>query len=450
MRILLTAPPLIEYAPDEKEEHMHSCPDLALYLLAGVVEAEGHQVQVIDPTNFESVFSSPKLLKKTIAGIDLVGISVNTCTWPRGRKLILDLPQPPSGPLIALGGPHVNTMDEYLLRNSRVDYVVRSEAEKSFPALLRTLEKGQDPALAPGISFLRGEDLVRNPLAPPLTPEEMNELPLPKFELMPADYYDVIPLETSRGCLSSCIFCSSPHKRKWRGIKPEQVAERLSQHIPFLSRSTQKAFFLVDDCFTGDHDRLIKISRQLSGFSHPLVFEARIADLVEPGMLEAVSRLPIKVMDMGIESGYQEGLNRVRKKISLQQIQTAADFLVLKEFKNRARFSFVIGFPWETRKEIFTTLEFAFKLSARVQSRLNINWLTVFPGSPIFKNRERWGIKIEEAIYNQERWWMQKDFFQNTHPKLDLKKDPEAVFAFLKLLKELFPTLKAEGILRWY
>jgi hypothetical protein len=106
-----------------------------------------------------------------------------------------------------------------------------------------------------------------------------------------------------------------------------------------------------------------------------------------------------------------------------------------------------MGLPWETRAQVFSTLAFAFKLAHKVQSRLVVSWLTVFPGSPIWRRRDQWGIAIGESDYDRPAWWARKDFFRRTHPGLT-EKDGEAIVTYLQLLKTLFPGIRNDGLLK--
>lgn len=449
MKVLLTAPPLPEFDAWGKvvEPQIRISPNLGLYLLAAVLEQHGHQVSLVDPIAFEALFQSPEAIAKS--EIDVLAISSNSCTWPRVKKLLLALEKLPSRPRIVLGGLHVSLLDEYVARTAPADYLIRGEAEKSFPKLLANLAQGKDPAEVPGITFRRGDEVIRTPLGPLLSPEELAELPLPKFELMPEGYYDAIPIETSRGCFYACIFCSIAYKRSWRGIKPQVLAERFQKLLPHLARTRKRYFFIVDDCFTADHERLIQVAEQWAGIHSQLVFEARITDLITPGLLEAITKLPVGVMEMGVEAGYEEGLRKVGKKLTVAEVNLAAELLAKHGLSEKARFSFIMGLPWETRREIFKTLEFAFKLAHRQNSRLIVSWLRVFPESLVWRKRKEWGMQIEAEDFEQERWWMSEDVFRRTHPRVDLDRDIAPILTYVKFLMRLFPDIRHDGDFKW-
>jgi radical SAM superfamily enzyme YgiQ (UPF0313 family) len=447
MKVLLTAPPFEDLDSTVNKGHLRASPNLGLYLLAAILDEAGHQVKLVDPIDFDAAFN-PETRAATLAGVSALLLSANSCTWPRTRSLLLDLEAAGLRPLSILGGPHGSTLDEHVLRSSPVDYIVRGEGERALPELLAALAAGRDPAGVPGLSFLRDGQPVSNPQGPLLTPEELAALPLPRFDLMPAGYYDLLPVETSRGCHHACIFCSVSFRRNWRGLAPADVISRLERLVPFLERTRERAFFLIDDCFSADHQRLAGLADGLAGFPHPLCFEARIGDVIAPGVIESLVRLPIEVMEMGVECGYEPGLSRVGKKLTLPEVERAAGILLGHDFRARARFSFVMGLPGESRREIEKTLAYAFKLAGRLGSRLIVSWLTVFPGSIVWKKKAEWGIEIEPADYDLERWWRREDVFRRCHPALDPERDLEAVLYYVQLLIKLFPNIRHDGFFR--
>ena len=449
MRILLCSPPLENIATIGEPDHIRICPHLGLYLLTAVLEECGHQVRLVDPVDFESAFGSTESITASVSDIDVIGVSVNSCTWQKARELLLALDALDSRPVTVLGGPHASILDEHILRTAPVDYAVRGEGERSFPMLIDSLSRGRDMSKIPGISYLKDEQLVRNPPGPLLSEEELAELPLPRFELMPDGYYDLIPVESSRGCYHACIFCSIIYRRNWRGISPEALASRLSRQEHLLPRTRHQSFFIVDDCFTADHDRMRRIADELSGLQHQLIFEARITDLIAKGMMDTITSLPVRVIEMGVECGYDEGLARVGKKLTLAQVAEAAEIIKQHDLGDRSRFCFIIGLPWETKKEVFKTLEYAFKLTGRLGARLVASWLTLYPGSIIWRKRQEWGIDINEADYDNYKWWRAKDVFIRSHPGLDAEKDMEEIFAYAQMLMKLFPNIIHDGFFRY-
>lgn len=447
MKVLLTAPAFADPDSTEFSGHLRASPNLGLYLLAAVLSGHGHEVALIDPIDFDAAFA-PDRRAATLAGVEALGVSANSSTWPSARSLLLELEAEDRRPVTILGGSHGSILDEHVLRTAPVDYVVRGEGERALPALLGAIAAGRDGGDLPNLSYRRGEEVIQNPQGPLLTPEELAALPLPRFDLMPAGYYDLLPVETSRGCKHACIFCSVTFRRNWRGLAPAEVEERLRALAPFLEKTRERTFFLIDDCFSADHHRLAGIADRLEGFPHPVCFEARITDVIAPGVLDHLLRLPVKVMEMGVECGYEEGLARAGKRLTLAEVEAAAGLLETRKIGDRGRFSFVLGLPGESRKEIERTLNYGFKLADRLGSRLIVSWLTVFPGSIIWKKKAEWGIEIGSGDYDRPQWWREPELFRRCHPALRFPEDFEAAMTYARLLVHLFPRIRHDGFFR--
>jgi len=83
-----------------------------------------------------------------------------------------------------------------------------------------------------GITYRKGEEIVRNPDRPYI--EDLDSLPFPAHHLWPIDrlrkYGKVVfPLMTSRGCIFWCEFCSAVRMfgRRFRMRSPKNVVDEL-------------------------------------------------------------------------------------------------------------------------------------------------------------------------------------------------------------------------------
>jgi len=423
MKILLTAPPLPDLGDPMASGHIKVCPNLGLYLLAAVAERDGHQAVVVDPVFYDHAFKDPEAMAATMRGVDAIGLSINSCSWPKARDLIAEIDKLDPRPAIVLGGPHPSVLTEHVLEVSAADYVVAGEAERSFPMLLSSLAKGDDPAGTPGINCVRDGKVVTGRPPELLSADELAALPLPRLDLIPQGYYDLLPIESSRGCLHACVFCSVTHRRTWRGLDPDIFAERLEKMAELLPRVTRHAFFIIDDCMSADHARLKAIAERLDGSPHPLVFEARVTDVIADGVIDAVARLNV-------------------------QVEEAARLIDARGLSARSRFSFIMGLPWETRAEVIKTLEYAFKLTGRLGAKLVVSWLVVFPGSTVWRRRGEWNVVVEAEDYDRHGWWSDLELFKRTHPGLEVERDIGDVKTYALMLMKLFPDVKHDGWFR--
>jgi radical SAM superfamily enzyme YgiQ (UPF0313 family) len=242
IKVLLTAPPQIEWPSEPHNADRGSAPSLAIYLLASILREYGHSVQVLDPMSqevksFDNEVRFPTL-EKDVNDVDALCISSTSSDWYATRRMVERVKELiPNIPAI-VGGVHATFLDEHVLKNSKVDYVVRGEGEKALLELLKAIENGKGIHNVLGISYKENGGFFRNGDRPPLTIAEIEETPLPAFDLMPFGLYEDISVESSRGCQFSCSFCSIMHRHLWRGISAEALQKRIEHAQRTCRRDT--------------------------------------------------------------------------------------------------------------------------------------------------------------------------------------------------------------------
>ncbi|MFQ6072348.1 MAG: B12-binding domain-containing radical SAM protein [Methanosarcinales archaeon] len=446
MKVLITSPPMIywflkfgttEY-PDIDAFKKDSMPPLSIYLLASILREKGHSVNLIDPmchqikfpnTNkidINSKISNHDLfefaksvdynysemqfptLEKKINNVDAFCVSSTTLEWFVVKNMMERIKlNDPDIPII-LGGVHATYVDEHILKNSKTDYVVRKEGEKTLVELLNALEKNKNLKEVLGISYKNNGKVIRNENRKPLTIKEMEETALPAFDLMPLNTHAYITVESSRGCKFSCAFCSIPFRNLWRGLSPEIVQKRVEHALNYTKKLIgEKIVFFVDDAFTASKKRAKQILHNLSeinfGDAH-LKFEARANDLLDIDLIRCCTKIPLQNILIGVESGYDIGLKKIRKGTTTHNIEKCASLFKKYGISEHILYSFIIGFPWETKEDCLRTIDFAYKLVSEYGGSTLISWLYLLPGSYLWNNRSLYGIKQGPEIYDSIYW----------------------------------------------
>ena len=426
MKILLTAPPRYimlskwnDYNANLERSRKESLPSLAIYQLASVLMENNYEVDVLDPlmndiaTNkaddiridsplFELSLRFPEI-ERAIRGVDAIGISVTSLDWFLARLMIKRLKAvDPTLPII-MGGVHAALADEYMLRSSSVDYVVRKEGEKTLPELLNAIENDGDLKDVMGISYNSDGRIILNKDRPPLTITEMEGLPLPAFDLMPSNFYGKISLESSRGCKSGCSFCSIPFKKSWRGISPKAAYRRVEHALEYTKKlyGDQRDIYIIDDSFSADPRRaeeILKCLQELNFGKVRIGFEGRVNEIVNSNIVRLSKKIPTCAIQVGVECGYDEGLKRIKKGITTQMVEKCA--FLAKEHEVSMSFAFIIGFPWESVDDCLKTIEFSYHIVSNYGGFAFINWFHLVPGSEIWEGRKSFGIDVDLDCYD--------------------------------------------------
>lgn len=419
LRVLFTAGPGVSLPSAGKAEVEENLPAAAIYALAAVVEKAGFPCTIVDPIRYWRDVPTEEALRAVAEGHTVVCLSANVATWPLAIPLVAAFARCRPRPVIVVGGLHPTYCADHVIATTEVDVVVRGEGERTLPALLHALATESEVTGIPGLTLRGPRGPVSTPDAAPLTIEELNATPLPLWDRLPPKVYAFLPVEASRGCSFACTFCGIQHKRCWRPIGIEQVAERVRQGVRSLPLVRLRSLMFGDDCFTTDPERVRQIAELLEREAPGIDFaiEARASDLLKEKVIEGLRRMCIGFLQVGVECGYDDGLRRIRKGITIDQVVASAHALHGAGVETVAKYSYIVGFPWETREDMARTVSFALSLASRYANRCQVAWLMVAPGSSIYDDMEREG-RVGVADYDVPsigHW----NLFTRTHPTVD-------------------------------
>jgi anaerobic magnesium-protoporphyrin IX monomethyl ester cyclase len=294
----------------------------------------------------------------------------------------------PSIKIIA-GGPHANVLPEEVLTRAPFDIVVRGEGDFA----LAEIVSGQDLEKIPGLCFRSGDQIVYN--APRPNVPNLDLLPLPAIDLYDVDKYrhpqfiarrnPVASMETSRGCYGACKFCTS-RLTKFRVKSVDRVVSEMEYALSLGFREIH----LVDDMFTADIKRVKAICREIIDRRLDISWYPRggiRVDHVDLEMFHMMKAAGVWSVAFGIESGNQQILDRIGKRITLDQVRHA--IRLAKQAKLSVDGYFMLGHPGETEETIKQTIRFSTTLGLDyAKYAINIP----LPGTPQFDEWEREGV----------------------------------------------------------
>jgi hypothetical protein len=113
--------------------------------------------------------------------LDVVGLSSICSSYPLTLRLAEEVKRLNPRAVVIIGGTQASVVDvATLLAFPCVDVVVRGEADDTFPRLLQLVENRDARwESLPGITFRRGDQVIRNPGGSVV--EDLDRLPLPAF-----------------------------------------------------------------------------------------------------------------------------------------------------------------------------------------------------------------------------------------------------------------------------
>jgi anaerobic magnesium-protoporphyrin IX monomethyl ester cyclase len=364
-------------------------PPFGLASLAGYLREQKIEVRIEDyiVTPY-SIDEARKILDEYRP--DIVGATAVTMNVKTALKILADYKKTQPSLITVMGGPHVTFDAEAILaEHEYVDYVVRGEGELTFHEMVRSLEQNASLAHCLGISYRQKGRVVHNPPRPLI--EDINILPYPARDLLPISKYKalsfVLSLSTSRGCPYSCIFCVGQrmvgHKVRYFSVK------RVVDEFEMLAKHGFIRINIVDDLFTANKKRCMEICDEIvrRGIKQEWAAFARV-DTISPPLLAKLKEAGCVSLCFGIESGCQEILNTIKKKITLEKCRQAV--AMCREAGLDPMASYIMGLPGETPETVRESMEFA----AGLCDNYGFHILAPFPGTEVRDKHEEYGIRI--------------------------------------------------------
>ena len=366
-------------------------PPLGLAFLAGALEQAGIEVKILDCVVFAFNRDLLRSLMREFKP-DLVGATAVTMTVDHALDVLVQIKDLDPTITTVLGGPHATFCAVEILQSCpQVDLVARGEGESTIVALARAIETNTTWEQVPGVAFRDSGQMATTAL-PPLA--RLDELAPPARHLIPLGRYRAlgmpVSMTTSRGCPFKCIFCVG---RKMVGARvryrdPIKVVDEMQG----LSNLGFHQVNLADDLFTADKAHCLAVCNEIldRGLTVQWTSFARV-DTVTRHVLEKMRQAGCTTISSGVESGSPEMLRRIRKGISLEQVEQAMRLCLDCGIAPHA--SFILGLPGETPHTLKQTLDFGNRLKAMGVNH-GFHILAPFPGTDIRQHIDDYDLQI--------------------------------------------------------
>jgi radical SAM superfamily enzyme YgiQ (UPF0313 family) len=363
-----------------------SRPTLVLAHLYAVLESHGFtQLSVFDfdLTFTESHYTIDYYIEQAISLVEktrpeVLCLSCKVAQFPFVALFSRQYKQIHPDAKIVLGGWMPTLSPETTLQLAPCDAIIRGEGERSLPQLLHAID--EDTWAIKGISFLNKKEnrVIHNPNAEPLTQTELDQLPLPRYDILPPlhEYQpqSIKPcysVQASRGCINhQCIFCWNSTQNcvtSWRARSPYRVVEEIQG---LVDQYAAQVIFFADDSFGADTNWLDTftslMTRSFRQGQIEYVASMRI-DSVTPQILPELFASGMRTIFHGIESGSPRCWNTLGKNVAPSITRQSIVRLIEQEIQNRLSpiCSFIVGFPGETEADLDQTISLCEELALR-------------------------------------------------------------------------------------
>jgi len=394
-------------------------PSIAFAYISAYIAARGYRPTVIDaigeglnrmwpleryPDYQCQGLTFDEILARIPAGTEVIGVAAMfSGEWPVTRDLIKLIRARFPDALIVAGGEHITALTEYSLKDCpELDLCVRGEGEHTFFEVLEAHRAGIDFSAIAGIGHRDEAGAYRQNGALPRM-RDLAALPWPHW---PDGYmekfwtagksYGVqsardMPIMASRGCPYQCTFCSNPQMWTTRYVlrDVDDLVAEIESHIKRYDITSLQFYDLtaitkkpwtVAFC-TKLIERGIKLRWSLPSGTRSEALDEEVLGLLKQTGCDYLVYAP--------ESGSPDTLKKIKKRVSLARLTESV--MAAKRLGIVVRTNLIIGFPHETRRNVFETIRYGLYLAIRGADEVSINIFSPYPGTEIFAELQRTG-----------------------------------------------------------
>jgi len=268
---------------------------------------------------------------------------------------------------LTVGGKCVTVNPEKFIKNKKIDIVCIGEGETPFLELCMSLEEGRPYDKIKNLWVKKDGSIVKNKLGPL---EDVDKLPIPNWDLFDKRHfykpfcgkvYRYGHVELSRGCPHQCSYCINEslqnlYKGNGRYFRKKSILRALEEIKYLKDKHNLEIIKFWDEEFLLFTDKeLEEFASEYKKLNLPFLITARL-DSVTENKARLLKKMGCVNVSAGIESGNEyvreDILNR---KMSNEEIKNGIS--ILNKYNIRTSTLNMIGVPFETRKNVFETIE---------------------------------------------------------------------------------------------
>lgn len=403
MKITLIGPPL------GKHNAGNQLPPLGLAYLASVLEKKKHTVRIIEPAvlGWSTERTAKEIINTKPDMLGLSGVSADYSNSLKISRLIKETLKIPS----IIGGAHASSQPEEICATRAFEVVVVGEGEETVAELADYYSENK-PKDKNGLEGIKGIVFI-NQKGETVTTEKrplicnLDTIPYPAYHLLqPLKKYRPSPgswrkfpvgsIMTSRGCPNECIFCSNKvFGRTTRFRSAKSVVDEIEI---LINNYNAKEIRIWDDTFNLIPQRVEEICQVIKerGLKFSWTCQGRVNN-TEERIFRKMREAGCWQIAFGIESGDQEMLEKMKKKITLEEVEKAV--ITAKKAGLQTKGFFIIGLPEETEQTIKKTVDLACQLPLDIAA---FSLAVPYPGTQFFQDiKDSINIKEKQQNYLQ-------------------------------------------------
>lgn len=265
---------------------------------------------------------------------------------------------------VVLGGPHPTICPDECIEHDCIDSVVIGEGEKVFPFVVDNLLNN---------TIIKKYDMSINPIS------DIDKIQFPARNKMINNYSSngYGHILTARGCPFNCFYCGS--NSIWHSeVRFRSIKNIIKEMKQIIKEYHTNYFTIWDETFTLNRERILKFCHEVKKLKISWRCDTRV-NFLDKELIVKMSDANMKHLAVGIESGNQETLDFINKKITVNRIIETANILNDNGINWNAYL--MIGFPCETEEMIMDTYNLIDKINP---TRITMSIFTPYPGTRLY------------------------------------------------------------------
>ena len=333
---------------------------------------------------------------------DVVGITSKSQNFASAKIVASICKKVDKNIIVVLGGPHVCMVGREVLISCDIDLAVKGEGEVTFVELVNCIAEKRDLFSVAGLIYRNKFGIVTVSQDREFI-KELDDLDSPylyarqvlkDFEKYPVSSFRSI--FATRGCPYNCIFCGSgkiwQHKVRFRST------QNVAGEIKLLQGMGVNYFNFDDDTFGITKKYISELCDELKKTCKGIHWSCEMhVNLINSDNLKAMKEAGCDLIKIGIESGNNEMLKKIRKNITIEEAYSACE--LIQKNKMHVMAFFMVGFPEETEE----TLQDTVKAIKKTPGYVEYSIFTPYRGTDAFDITNKFGLipyNFDPSLYN--------------------------------------------------
>jgi anaerobic magnesium-protoporphyrin IX monomethyl ester cyclase len=375
-------------------QNWYKMPSIALGYLAAGLEANGVEVKIFDGRYFN--IQDDRLTQEICDfNPDMVGFSAMTHEIRRVGTIAQKVKQKRTIPVI-VGGCHLTalpaeTMEEFPV----IDYGVLGEGESTVLDVIKVISGDKKIEDIEGIIYRRRGEIAQNKLRNPIA--ELDLLPFPAYQ----HYYKYsenlarkklsYSILSSRGCPFSCVFCM---RVLGQAVRVRSIENIISEMDMAITNYGASFFNFADEILLFNNERVKNLLTMFikKGYPGKIKWSGLTrANFVNEEIISLAKKAGCASLEMGVESGSDDILKRIKKNITVAQVKSAVG--IIKKYGIKLSTYYILGHPGENENTVRETMDLAVSLNT---TTIAVGLMVPYPGTMVYQwaNGNKYGYKL--------------------------------------------------------